>query len=174
MFELIVSWLTNEQETSMNWAIRRWNDDSSGRGGILINLRKWVGCSTHHCPNVRTVSPTFIRRSDLDAVQDKNGFHYFVCIYKKDGRGPSVPIPPEANSHLFLQAPCLTCSAERDPFTISFAIFGWASIDSPFFSRNVRKSMSVSSNRITCIPRYLRTSRVAHYPVQFQQKINSL
>ena len=102
MFELIVSWLTNEQETSMNWAIRRWNDDSSGRGGILINLRNRVGCSTHHCGGVRTVSPTFIRRSDLDAVQDKDGFHYFVCIYKKDGRGPSVPIPPETNSHFFL------------------------------------------------------------------------
>ena len=127
-----------------------------------------------------TIAPTCVPSSLLSSVDLTWMPHRAVaafiilCVYIKNNRRPSVPIPPETNSHLFLQAPCLTCSAERDPFTISFAIFGWASIDSPFFSRNVRKSMSVSSNRITCIPRYLRTSRVAHYPVQFQQKINSL
>ena len=83
MFELIVLTLTDKGETSMNFAIRKWAANRNGVGGILINLRNRVGCSTHHCGGVRTVSPTFIRRSDLDAVQDKDGFHYFVCIYEK-------------------------------------------------------------------------------------------
>ena len=83
MFELIVNWRFefDPMKTSMRNPIDVWAQHGGAESNRVVN-GKQVGCSTHHCPNVRTISPTFIRRSDLDVVQAGNGeFHYFVCIY---------------------------------------------------------------------------------------------
>ena len=82
MFELIVSILTDRKETSMTFAFEIWDRIKEDRN--LIKGAKQAGCSTHHCGDVRTVSPTFrVRRSDLNAAQGDRAFHYFVCIYTK-------------------------------------------------------------------------------------------
>ena len=69
MFELIVNWVTDSGETSMQAPIREWAS-SNGENRDRVIKAKQVGCSTHHCGAVCTVSPTFIRRSDLDSVAD--------------------------------------------------------------------------------------------------------
>ena len=81
MFELIVSILTDQENTEMRFAFENW--DKSEKDRNLIKDASRAGCSTHHCAgDVRTVSPTFrVRRSDLDVVQGDGAFHYFVCMY---------------------------------------------------------------------------------------------
>ena len=83
MFELIVNWRfeSDTKKTSMEYPISAWANAGGTEQHLVMN-GKQVGCSTNHCSDVRTISPTFIRRSDLDVVQASNGeFHYFVCIY---------------------------------------------------------------------------------------------
>ena len=93
-----------------------------------------------------------------------------LCAYINSNRRPSVPIPPETNSRFFFQAPYMKCSTERDSFTTSSVIFGWALIGSPvlypYRSKYPCPFREGSSDRIMYIPRYirryLRTSSVAN------------
>ena len=55
MFELIVNLLTDSTRTSMSWAVEKvWGNDGGPRFKRIVESAE-VGCSTHHCPDVRTI-----------------------------------------------------------------------------------------------------------------------